>query len=103
MYIVVFITACGRTEAKRIANGLLKRKLAACANIVGNVESLFWWKGKIDTAKEALLVVKSKKSKLRELIKAVRSMHSYTVPEIIAMPIVAGNREYLEWIDASVR
>ncbi|MDD5347442.1 MAG: divalent-cation tolerance protein CutA [Candidatus Omnitrophica bacterium] len=103
MYIVVFITAPGKKQAKRIAQALLKRKLAACVNIVDTVESLFWWKGKIDTAEEALLVAKTRKPKFTALVKAVRSLHSYTVPEIIAVPIVAGNKEYLEWIDASVR
>ncbi len=103
MYIVIFITASNKNEAERIARALLKNKLAACVNIVGGVESFFWWQGKIDSASEALLVIKSKKQKLNKIIKLVKSMHSYEVPEIIALPIASGSRQYLKWIDESLR
>ena len=82
---------------------LLNEKLAACVNIVKGVESMFWWEGKIDQASEALLIIKTKKSILRKLIKTVKSVHSYTVPEIIALSILDGNQDYLKWIDESVR
>jgi periplasmic divalent cation tolerance protein len=103
MYIVVFITVANKKEAAKISDTLIRRKLAACVNIAYNVESVFWWQKKVDRAKEALLVVKSTKAKLSQLIKAVKSMHSYTVPEIIALPIVGGFKPYLEWIDGSLR
>jgi periplasmic divalent cation tolerance protein len=103
MYIVILITVPAKTEARRIARGLLAKKLAACVNIVDGVASLFWWQAKIDRARESLLVVKSTKAKFARLVKAVRAMHSYTVPEIIALPVIAGNRAYLEWIDESLR
>lgn len=103
MYAVIFITCANKNEAGRIAKALVKDKLAACVNILDKIESIFWWQSKVDQAKEALLIVKTKKSALSKLIKKVKSLHSYTVPEIIALPIIAGNKKYLDWIDDSVR
>ncbi len=102
MYIVVLVTAGNKKEAKSIAEALIKNKLAACVNIIDNIKSLFWWQGKIDSAQELLLVIKSKKSKLTAVIKLVKSLHSYSVPEIIALPIAGGEKKYLEWIDDSL-
>jgi len=102
MRIVVFVTASAKPEAVKIAKRLLDEKLAACVNIVDKVESFFWWKGKIDNARECLLIIKSRKAKLNKIIKCVRSLHSYDVPEIIALPIEGGYPAYLEWIDGSV-
>ncbi len=101
MYLVAFITVSKRKEAKRIAAAIIKNKAGACVNIVDNIESLFWWQAKVDRAKELLLIVKTKSSKFPKLVKLVESMHSYTVPEIIALPIVKGNKPYLRWIDES--
>lgn len=103
MYIIIFITASNKKEARRIAIGLIKNKLAACVNIIDKVDSFFRWQDKLDNAKEALLIVKSKKQNLAKIIKLVKSMHSYDVPEIIALPLVGGYKPYLRWIDDSVR
>ena len=103
MYIVIFITAGNRKEAKRIADSLLRKKLAACINIVDRIESFFWWQKKIDSNKEVLLIVKSRKDKLQKIITCVKSAHSYEVPEIIALPIVGGYKPYLNWINDSLR
>ena len=103
MHTVIFVTAPDKKQARQIANKLIKTKLAACVNIIPGVESLFSWKGKIDSAKELLLIIKSEKSKLPKIIKTVKSLHSYEVPEIIALPIIAGNKEYLSWIDECIR
>lgn len=103
MYIVIFITASDKKEAGRIARKLIENRLAACVNIVDKIDSVFWWQKKIDCSQEALLIVKSKRSKLNKLIKLVKSLHSYQVPEIIALPIIGGNRSYLEWLDESIR
>lgn len=103
MYIVVLVTAPNNSQAKRIANFLLKEKLAACVNIISKVDSFFWWQGKIDKAKEVMLVIKSKKRLFSKLIKAVKSKHPYDVPEIIALPIISGSKDYLNWIDESCR
>jgi periplasmic divalent cation tolerance protein len=103
MYIVVLVTAKNKKEALKISAGLIKAKLAACVNIVNKIDSIFFWLGKIDRSQESLLVIKSKKEKLTRIIKLVRSLHSYEVPEIIALPIITGNNSYLRWIDAALR
>ncbi len=103
MYIVIFITTAGKIEATRIAKALLASKLAACVNIVDKVESFFWWQGKIDRAKEYLLIAKSVKANLPKVCRLVKSLHSYDVPEIIGIPIAGGSKTYLDWIDDSIR
>mgnify|MGYP001566034037 FL=1 len=101
MHIVVFVTAGSEKEAKKLALGLLKEKLAACVNIIDGVRSHFWWQGKIDKAKEALLIIKTRKALFNKLLKKVKSLHSYAVPEILALPVISGNKKYLDWIDDS--
>lgn len=101
--IVIFVTTANKKEADRIARALIKEKLAACINIIGDVNSLFWWQGKLDSAREILLIIKTRKTLINKLIKKVKSLHSYEVPEIIALPIIAGNRRYLDWINESTR
>ncbi len=103
MHIIIFITASNKEEAEKIANKLVEKHLAACVNIIDNVRSVFWWEAKIDSANEALMIVKSKKSYLSRVIKLVKSLHSYQVPEIIALPIIAGDKNYLNWLDESLR
>jgi len=100
-YIVVFITAETHGQGRDIADALLARKLAACVNIVPGVQSKFWWQGKIDSANESLLIVKTREVLLDKVIATVKSLHSYKVPEIIALPIIGGNKDYLDWIDES--
>jgi len=96
--IVIFITSRSKEEAKKLTRKLVEEKLAACINIISNVESLYWWKGKIETSKECMLVVKTHGKKIEEIIQRVKEIHSYEVPEIIALPIVEGNKDYLTWI-----
>jgi len=103
MYIVIFVTASNKKEAQKIACSLIKQKLAACVNIIDKVDSIFFWESKINRTKESLLVIKSKKEKLPQIIKLIKSLHSYKVPEIIAIPIISGDKPYLRWIDASLR
>ena len=103
MYIVIFVTASNKREAQKIAAGLIKQRLAACVNIMDKVDSVFFWEGKIQKAKESLLIIKSKKEKMSKVIKLVKSLHSYEVPEIIALPVIAGDKPYLRWIDAALR
>ncbi|MCM8800900.1 MAG: divalent-cation tolerance protein CutA [Candidatus Omnitrophica bacterium] len=103
MYLVIFITASCRKEAEKIAQVLLKYRLAACINIIKNINSFFWWQGKVDKAEESLLIIKTKKALFSQLISKVKAIHSYKVPEIIAIPIVKGERNYLDWLDESVR
>lgn len=102
-YSVVLVTAKNTQEAKKIAQGLLKERLIACANILSGVESLFWWEGKIDRSAEVLLVLKTKKAAFKRVEAAVKKLHSYQNPEIIALPVAAGSRPYLQWIAGTVR
>jgi len=101
-YIVILITTDTAEEARQISRLLLEQRKIACANIVPEIDSLFWWDNKPDSAHESLLIVKTKASLLSEIINLVKGIHSYDVPEIIALPIVGGNQDYLEWIDNSV-
>lgn len=100
--VVIFITTDSAEEARSISELLLNKKKVACVNIVPAVDSLFWWQGKLDSAKESLLILKSKASLLNEIIDLVKGIHSYDVPEIIALPIIGGNDDYLRWIGEEV-
>ena len=96
-YIVVLITASSAEEAQKISQELIARKLAACINSAP-VDSVFRWKGKTERAEEILLIVKSRMALFEQMETVVRRNHSYAVPEIIALPIVAGSSDYLKWI-----
>ncbi len=102
-HIVIIVTCPSREEAENIAKELLNKKLAACINIVHPVKSMFWWKGKIDVCDETLLIIKSRIDLSRDIVEVVRKLHSYSVPEVIMLPIIGGNKDYLDWIDESVR
>jgi len=99
--VVVLITTTSQEEARNIAQLLVSQKKAACVNIIPAVDSLFWWKGKLESARESLLVVKTKTSLFLEIVEMVKRVHSYEVPEIIALPIIASNQDYLDWLDAA--
>ena len=100
-YCIIFITCRTVREAKAIADSLLKRRLVACANIIDKVNSKFWWRGKINRISETLVILKTKTAHFAMVEKAVKKLHSYEVPEIIALPIMAGSREYCNWIKES--
>ena len=100
-FIIVLVTAKDSEEAEKIAKGLLNKKLVACVNVLEGVRSLFWWEGKVDEASEALLVIKSQKKHFKAIVQEVKALHSYSVPEVIALPIESGNPDYLEWIKES--
>ena len=97
-YLVVFITTSSYDEARKIADALVSQRKAACVNIVPKVNSLFRWKGKIEEAEESLMVVKTRAELFPDVASTVKSIHSYEVPEIIALPIVEGNADYLSWL-----
>ncbi len=100
-YYVVLITA-PVDKGEEIARFIVENKLGACVNVVPRVTSLYWWQGKIENDKESLLVVKTSSEKFPHLVREVKKVHPYTVPEIIALPIAEGNEDYLKWIDESV-
>jgi len=96
--VVVFITAPDEEGAVRIARALVEARLAACVNIIGSVRSIYTWQGKIEDDTEVLLIVKTRGELFEPLSAKVRELHSYSVPEIIALPIIKGSGDYLEWI-----
>lgn len=96
--IVVLVTATSRTEAEKISKALLKKRLAACVNIIPGLTSFFHWKGKIEKASELLLVIKTRKTLFKKLEKEVKVNHSYSVPEVIALPILEGSKNYTDWL-----
>lgn len=102
-YIVVIMTAADKEEAVKIVRHLLSERLIACANIVGPVSSLFWWEGRIDEADEFLVFMKSKKELFKRLSESAKEIHSYQVPEIIALPVIEGLSSYLDWLGASLQ
>ncbi len=99
---IVLVTCPTRAVATRIASALVKGRLAACVNIVPSVESLFWWKGAVERARECLLIIKTTTTRFPQLTRTVVSFHPYGVPEVIAFPISAGYQPYLRWIHAAI-
>jgi uncharacterized protein involved in tolerance to divalent cations len=97
-YVLVFITASSEKEGEKIASALVKERLAACVNLIGGMKSTFRWKGQISSEEEVLLIAKTKDRLFESLKKRVVELHSYEVPEIIALPILAGFEKYLHWI-----
>jgi periplasmic divalent cation tolerance protein len=101
-YIAVWVTAAKVEDAEMIARALLDQRLAACCNIMNGVRSLYRWEGKIVDEPEVLVVIKSRAELFEKIKGTVTAMHGYTVPEIIAFPVVNGSEPYLRWIDAGV-
>jgi len=99
--IVVLITAASREEADRIARRLVEDRLAACVTIMPQVRSIFTWEQKLSQEDEVLLLVKSRRTRFAQLAEAVKQLHSYSVPEIIALPVVMGAADYLRWVSES--
>ena len=103
MYSIVLVTAKDKRQARTIAKALLTKKLAACINIIPAIESIYTWQGKIEQGKEVLMLIKIRKTSFKHVASTVKSLHSYTTPEIIALPIVLGEKNYLNWIKASTK
>ncbi|CAL9190131.1 protein CutA 1, chloroplastic [Musa acuminata AAA Group] len=101
--IVVYVTVPNREAGMKLAESIIKERLAACVNRVPGIESVYWWDGKVQTDSEELLIIKTRESLLGALTEHVKSNHEYEVPEVIAMPITGGNHKYLEWIKDSTR
>ena len=99
---IVFVTVGNRQEAEKIVRTLLEERLVACGNIIDNVSSLFWWQDKIEEEKEVLVIMKSHLSLFKRLSERVVELHSYDVPEILALPIVDGSQAYLDWMKAAL-
>lgn len=102
-YLLVLSTVSSPKEARQIARHLLHRKLAACVNLVPGIESHYWWKGRLETGKEVLLLIKTTARRFALLQKEIKKKHSYAVPEIIAFSIKKGHPDYLRWIGQSIK
>ena len=102
-YIQVVTAIEKREDAEKIAKALVEKRLAACVQILGPIVSTYWWKGTIERAEEWLCIIKSKKKLYEELEKSIKEIHPYETPEIFALPVVAGSKEYLKWLSNEVK
>jgi len=102
-FIEVVVTVPDREKAREIARLVIERCLVACAQISGPVESIYWWEGKVESGQEWVLTMKTKRSLYSRLESLIRKVHPYKVPQIIALPIIEGYRDYLRWIESEVR
>ncbi len=99
-FIIILVTTSSEEEGRKIAQVLVEKRIAACVNIINDIESIYRWKGKISDEKEVLLLIKTRKKLYKSVEGEVRKLHSYEVPEIIALPIISGSKDYLYWIDS---
>jgi periplasmic divalent cation tolerance protein len=97
---LIYITASSDEEARTIARALVEERLAACANILGQIRSIYWWEGELQEDAEVALIVKSTADLVPRLVDRVKALHSYDCPCVVALPIAAGNAGFLEWIGA---
>jgi len=101
---IVVLSACAtEREAETIARDLVEKRLAACVNLIPHVRSIYRWEGRVEDAKETMLVIKSTRGLFAELARELSAMHSYQVPEVIALPVVDGAEPYLDWIGRETR
>jgi periplasmic divalent cation tolerance protein len=101
--LLIFTTAGSDSEAERIATALVERKLAACVNVVPRIQSVYRWHDKVETAEEFLLVIKTVKTQQEQVQSVIRELHSYELPECVAIAVDSGSTEYLDWITGSVK
>jgi periplasmic divalent cation tolerance protein len=100
---ITFATCKDRRQAGKIARALVREKLAACVNIVPGIASIYAWEGKVEEAREVLLLIKSRGALSKQLAARVKELHSYSVPEVVTIPIASGNPDYLRWVRESTR
>lgn len=103
MHVAVYITTRNLKEARKIGSILLKERLAACINIIPEIESTYWWKGNLEQHDESLLVAKTRKELVGRIIETVKKHHSYSAPCVNALPILRGNPEWLRWLDGETK
>jgi len=101
---IVLVTCASLREARKIANTVVEKRLVACVNILGGaIHSVYRWRGSVERAKEILMIIKTTKKCLSDLEKEVKRLHSYDVPEFVVLPIVAGSRDYLGWLEENMK
>ncbi len=103
MHALVYITTSGEEVSKKIGKTIVEERLAGCVNIIPTIESLYWWKGEIEEDNESVLIAKTKVSNIGNIIKKVKEIHSYENPAILAIPIINGSKDYLDYLDAEIR
>ena len=101
-YTIVLVTAPNLKVARVLCETALKSRLVACANLIPKIESHYWWQGKLESSAEVLILFKTTQAKLKALEKLIVERHPYDTPEFIVLPITAGNKRYLDWLNASV-
>jgi len=99
---IIFVTV-PQQDAEHFARTLLEERLVACINMLPEVTSLYWWKGKIDSSSEVLLILKTPSANIRKLLKRVKELHTYDVPEFLALPVMESNPHYVRWIRAETK
>jgi len=97
-FIIVYVTAGSPAEGDHLARALVDERLAACVNRIATVQSVYRWEGKLEQSEEQLLIIKTQRRLFAALEKRVRELHSYSVPEIVALPIIEGSQDYLRWL-----
>lgn len=102
-YLQVFTTIGSREEAQQVAQALVEQRLAGCVQIVGPIHSIYWWQGEIETAEEYLCLIKAGSELYGELEAAIKEVHPYDTPEILAMPVADGNADYLQWLQEELK
>jgi periplasmic divalent cation tolerance protein len=100
--IQVITTTETKADAQAIAHAVVQKRLAACVQIIGPITSTYWWQGEIETAEEWLCVIKSRRDLYEQLEAAIKEVHPYDVPEILAVPVIAGSKDYLRWLDGEL-
>ncbi len=101
--VMVYITAGDKQEAEKVGKALVESKTAACVNIVEDMQSMFWWNGGVEKDNEVVVVAKTKVGLVSELTEAVKSVHSYDCPCVVAIPVIDGNPEFLQWIQEETK
>jgi periplasmic divalent cation tolerance protein len=100
--IQVITTTETKSDAQAIARAVVEKRLAACVQIIGPITSTYWWQGEIETAEEWMCVIKSRQDLYERLEEAIREVHPYDVPEVLAVPVIAGSKDYLRWLDSEL-
>ena len=102
-YIVILSTTSNAEEATRIAEKLVTDRLVACVNIIPGIQSIYWWNNGVQNEQEVLMIMKTEKSRYEDVERAIKSLHSYEVPEIISLPLENGSEGYLKWIENTLK
>ena len=99
----IYVTASGSEEARRIGRALVEARLAACANVIDRVTSVYWWRGEVQEDDEAVLIAKTREDLVDDLTAKVKELHSYECPWVVALPVTGGNADFLDWIESETR